>query len=78
MVASYGRLYPSEKLLQARRTHGGYVLSFGMNPTEAAVEHLRLQRELAAARKSGDSERVERARNALLQFVERRYDNSAK
>jgi hypothetical protein len=49
-----------------------------MSPTEAAVEHLRLQREYDAARKSGDNERIERARDALMKFVAERYEDGSK
>ncbi len=49
-----------------------------MSPTQAAVEHLRLQREYEAARKSGDNERIERAHDALLKFVAQRYEDGSK
>lgn len=49
-----------------------------MSPTEAAVEHWRLQRELKAARETGDDERIRRARDALQKFVERRDENHRK
>jgi len=49
-----------------------------MSPTEAALEHLRLQREYEAARKSGDNDRIARARDALMKFVAERYEDGAK
>jgi hypothetical protein len=49
-----------------------------MSPTEAAVEHLRLQREFQAARDAGDNQRIQRARDALQKLVEQRYDSHRK
>ena len=49
-----------------------------MSPTEAAVEHWRLQREFEAARKTGDGPRMRRAHDALEKLVERRYESCPK
>jgi heme-degrading monooxygenase HmoA len=49
-----------------------------MSPTEAAVEHWRLQREFEAARKTGDERGIRRTRNALEKLVERRYQSCPK
>jgi heme-degrading monooxygenase HmoA len=46
-----------------------------MSPTEAAVEHWRLQREFEAARKTGDERRMRRAHDALEKLVEGRYES---